>query len=771
MRRLRKRSFDNIVCCLLIFVFVFLTACGQGASSGSGISDEEDSGGMLSTGTAASTDRAPSAPSGKPEWVYVPERIEIRDTRADYDAMRLIGDTVCYISMNGESEDSTHEICRYSLTDRKLTAIPIDWKDDGQVREISCYTFDSDCNVWLIANVYSADYGQFRRFLYNFDSEGNNIFFRDITEQLGRGTSISGMSVDRQERIYVFNPEEGIWLYTDDGSYYGTISYGFSEDVQIRGILEGEDERYCICASIGGNEEHCALFEVDFEKKQLAVSEEELPAADGICEDPSGQYDFLLYDHAAAYGYNLSKHKKEELFVWQDSDINGYCVECLGVLEDGRYFCAVEDWLYDDRSVVLLTRTRAEDAPQRREMVLAGLDGGMSDRIALAVGFNRNSSQYHITVKSYGSLTELYNAILAREPIDIVDLSGGNIKNLCRQSVFEDLSPYLEESEILARDAFVDGILEAYTFDGVLVGIPESFRLRTVVGDRSMMGNDAGLTLEGLLAIAGNHPQAMPFDGITREEMMQYLIMFNEETFIDWERGECHFDSDLFKAVLELVKRFPDSLDGAEEEVSLPRKIQNGDVLFAIADMTGVKNFQIYGAIFGETAAGVGFPTPDGRGGTLLFGDNAFGIVSTSENKSGAWDYIESVLQRKYTEDMDNEEVYGAYYWRPPFQYPSMKKAVQAIADYEMERDKDGKFGTRIYSDGWSYESHAVTWDEIQAILDLVPEATPYFSVEDSAILHIINEEAAAWYSGQKAIDDVAGIIQNRAQVYVDENR
>lgn len=243
MRRLRKRSFDNIVCCLLIFVFVFLTACGQGASSGSGISDEEDSGGMLSAGTAVSTDRAPSAPSGKPEWVYVPERIEIRDTRADYDAMRLIGDTVCYISMNGESEDSTHEICRYSLTDRKLTAIPIDWKDDGQVREISCYTFDSDCNVWLIANVYSADYGQFRRFLYNFDSEGNNIFFRDITEQLGRGTSISGMSVDRQGRIYVFNPEEGIWLYADDGSYHGTISYGFSEDVQIRGILEGEDEK------------------------------------------------------------------------------------------------------------------------------------------------------------------------------------------------------------------------------------------------------------------------------------------------------------------------------------------------------------------------------------------------------------------------------------------------------------------------------------------------------------------------------------------------
>lgn len=778
MRRVEKRIFDNIVRCLPIILSAFLTACNPGASNSSGVSDGEAPGGVLSgdmlpadTAPYADSTSAPAPAAGKPEWVYVPERIEIRDERADYDAMRLIGDTVCYISMNGEGEDDPREICRYALSDRKLTGIPIDWQDDGQAREISCYAFDGGGNVCLIANVYSADYSQFRRFLYKFDREGNNIFFRDITEQLGRGTSIGGMSVDGQGRIYVFNPEEGIWLYTDDGSYHGTVQYGFSKEVQVIGTVEGEDGRYCICIRAGDGAEHCALAEVDFEKKQLAEPQRELPAVDGVCTDSSGQYDLLLYDHTAAYGYDLSTQKKEELFVWQDSDVSGYDVQYFSVLEDGRYFCAVEDWLYGDRSVVLFTRTRAEEAPQRREMVLAGLDGGMSDRVALAMRFNRGNSQYRITVKSYGSLTELYNAILAREPIDIVDLSGVNIKNLCRQEVFEDLSPYLDESETLAREDFVDGILKAYTFDGVLVGIPESFRLRSVVGDRDMLGDAPGLTLEGLLSITGNNPGAMPFDGINREEIMQYLMMFNEETFIDWETGECRFDSDLFKAVLELVKRFPESAESAEEEVSLPTKIQNGDVLFAIADMTEVTDFRIYGAIFGETAAGVGFPTADGRGGTLLYADNAFGIVSVSENKSGAWEFVESVLQRKYTEGMDNKEVYGAFYWRPPFQYPSMQKAFMAITDFVMERDRNGKWGTAIYSDGWTYDFHAVTWEEIDAIRNLIPEATPYFSVENSEILNIINEEAAAYYSGQKEVDDVTDIIQNRAQIYVSENR
>lgn len=91
-------------------------------------------------------------------------------------------------------------------------------------------------------------------------------------------------------------------------------------------------------------------------------------------------------------------------------------------------------------------------------------------------------SQYHLTVKSFDSLTDLYNAVLTGEPMDLVDLSGINGKNLTAQGVFEDLTPYVERSEAFGRSDFVDGILDVYTFDDTLVGIPASFTLRTVAG-------------------------------------------------------------------------------------------------------------------------------------------------------------------------------------------------------------------------------------------------------------------------------------------------
>ena len=755
----KQNKIVYFVCCLMIFISAFLAACSEGTSNDENISGEGD----------------PVSAVKEREWVYVPERIEIADKRADYNDMRLIGDTVCYLSRNGESEDSAQNICRYSLTDRELTSIPIDWKDDGNIREISCYAFDENCNVWLIANVYSANFSQFRRFLYKFDAEGKNLFFREITEQLGGGISMSGMTVDRQGQIYIFSneysDETGIWLYTADGSYYGTVSYGSSENIQVRGAADGDDGKFYVCVSKGEDADHCTLAEVDFERKQLAESIKDFPAVNGFCADPDGQYDFLVYDDTAAYGYRLSAQEKEELFVWGDSDVNGYFVKYLSMLGDGRYFCSVSDWVNDDKSIVLLTKTRSEEVPKRYDLVLATVDGG-SGLTALAVRFNRNNDQYHITVKNYDSLTDLYNAILAKETIDIIDLSGVNIETLSGQGVFEDLGFYLDQSETFTRSDFLDGILEIYTFDGTLVGIPESFRLQTVVGDRSMIGDDADLTLDGLFTIAKSNPQAMPFDEITKEEMMQYLMMFNEDVFIDRETGECHFDSAQFKAVLEFVSLFPDSIGSVSEEVSLPSKIQNGDVLFAIANIQAVKTFQLYEEIFGETAACVGFPTMDGTGGTLLFAGNAFGIFAGSKNKSGAWDFIESVLTRNYADGMDNEEVYHYYFYElETAQLPTMKNAMSAMIDYVMETDKEDKFGTFIYNDGWRFTGHALTWDEINVILDLVPEATPYFSIENNEIINIINEEAGAYYSGQKGADDVVSVIQNRIKLYVDENK
>ena len=40
----------------------------------------------------------------------------------------------------------------------------------------------------------------------------------------------------------------------------------------------------------------------------------------------------------------------------------------------------------------------------------------------------------------------------------------------------------------------------------------------------------------------------------------------------------------------------------------------------------------------------------------------------------------------------------------------------------------------------------------------------------NTEILNIISEEASGYFEGQKSVEDVAAVVQNRVQLYMNEN-
>ena len=753
--------FGHFICCMLcLCISMFLAACSR-----DGTTDKD----------AVSDSSVPYTAAQEREWVYVPEVFTVGDERVDYERMQPVGDTFCYLSLGEEAVNSVRDICQYSLTDQALKSAPVNWPEGGSNWDVGYRFFTQDQNLYMTANVYPEEFGSMKRFLCRFDLAGNCLFSKDITEMAGADVSLCGLNVDSQGRVYLFLDNGEALLYTGGGDYHGSVSCSSPEDqmpARIKGACEGADGKLYVCISQaemklteenseGTDSVRCTLAGIDFDNARMIKVAEGLPNLNGLCggkqpdkdsagasDDSGSQYDLLLYDDVAVYGYCLGEQESdsgwagEEVFTWIDSDINGYFVTNLYLLEDGRLCATVEDWVNDDRAIVMLERTKAEQAPRREELVLATVNGG-SDLAGMAVRFNRGSSQYHLTLKNYESLTDLYNAILAKEPMDLIDLSGINVQRLAARGVFEDLTSYVDQSEAFDRSDFVDGILGAYTFDNTLAGIPAEFLVRTVVGNGARLQNKAGLTLEELYSLADRYPGTRAFDGVTKEEVMELCLMFNEDAFINWDTGTCHFDSDGFKALLEYVDQYPDSAAGGGEEEALFPRLQRGEVQFAIAELYPPLILKDYVRVFGEDAACVGFPTPDGQGGHLLIGSDAYAIAVMSEHKDAAWSFIEESL----TQEKDNE-LYAGFY----VTYPALKKTLDKRAEAAIERGD-------------------LTWDEVNIVLELLPEATPFYSVKEDEILQIIHEEAGAYYSGQKGIDDVASVIQNRVQLYVDENR
>ncbi len=53
--------------------------------------------------------------------------------------------------------------------------------------------------------------------------------------------------------------------------------------------------------------------------------------------------------------------------------------------------------------------------------------------------------------------------------------------------------------------------------------------------------------------------------------------------------------------------------------------------------------------------------------------------------------------------------------------------------------------------------------------MQLINQAKPV-SLGITQILEMINEDAAGYFEGQKSVDEVVKVIQNRVQLYVDVN-
>lgn len=753
-----------IVMSLAVSLILGAVGCGKGETdAGSGAGTEEQKG-YLS------------------EYMDLGEGIS--DMALSY-GMQQLGDELCYIS---DDQDGGQILDKYFLTDGSRTSISFTWLEPAKRHYITRFSFAENGGIYAIVYQYSETDSGGNSFLVKqlcgFDAQGNQSFAVDISEQLSeesRSGVNSMMATDAQGHIYIAGKTK-VWLYDlqegTEPDYRGEVSVcsGEGEEGQISSILCGKDGNAYVCCrrgeSISSNV--YSLAQIDFDKCRIGKVYEDFPGEGGIV--PGLEKDFLVHDDSDVYEYDLTSGTMEPVLNWVDNNVAGNEVQYFGTLTDGRIYAVTTDWEKDDSGVMIFSRAAGDEQTDgKEEIVFAYLYPNNIFQKAV-VDFNKSSDQYRIVLKEYDGYDRLLVDLTANCP-DILDLNGLSVKQLASAGVLEDLSPYLDNSQMLDRSDYLENVLEAYTYDGKLVTIPSSFWLQTVFasaeGLKEVFGTDieGGWTVEELMAYADANPEAELFDGFSKSSIMYYLMMYGHNSFIDWETGKCSFDSDRFKQVLEFVERFPDEV--VSNSASTPARIEAGEVLLAAEYINRFDGLQLFEEMFGGEAACVGFPTADGSTGCRFYANNALAISSGSSHKEGAWAFMESFLANEDYEDTNDFVTNRAWL---------EKKAATALAAEYATRDDgtlvevDGKYVminysayTVTYEDGWTFSSHIPTEEEIQQIFALIQMAHQPGG-ESDMILNIIDEEAEAFYQGQKSVDAVAKIIQNRAQVYINEN-
>ena len=363
------------------------------------------------------------------------------------------------------------------------------------------------------------------------------------------------------------------------------------------------------------------------------------------------------------------------------------------------------------------------------------------------------------SLNSYASVSDrLAMDILAGEGPDILITNGSN-EQLSNKDYFIDLSGYLQnESGINESDYFMN-VIEASKFNGALYQLPIGFYVDCLLASGEDLGDKNGLTFEEYKSMVktvcnGTDPLYDHQLTFSRTEVATRLFSNESEKFIS--DGKIDVNCSDFNEILDYcselpAKSFYEGKDVDSEWEDLMSAKENMRVQPAV--VFGFYEFEEYSMKFKEPLI-CGYPSVDGR--TATVGSNI--AVSISAN-TGDVNSCKQFLGILLSEDIQKTLFTNI---------PVNKKCARDIALMEI-----AEYNKRVAgSEGVMFTKTGKTLDTAIAdrYIDQLSTATTSSFAYHSISL-IIYEEIPAYFEGQKSFEDVATVINDRAQKALDERK
>lgn len=588
----------------------------------------------------------------------------------------------------------------------------------------------------------------------------------------------------------------------------------------------------------------------------------------------SGPCHFFSQRNNTLYGRLEGEELDTRLLNWEDAGLGtGDSVMCFTLLEDGRVAAltrsvpaggALQDAQLDLRMLVPAGRP-PYDGKVRLVYGTIGDDGWARRRVN---EFNENNDKYYIEIRDYAegmldytgtnyiqvrdaAVTRLTAAIIKGEIPDILDDRNIPLAALARQGVLTDLWPYIENDPELGREAVMSHVLECSESDGKLYQVFSSFRIDTLVASRTAVGDRMSWTLEDMLSVyGGTMPEVYELHGgsvrpmllpSSADQLLRDLLRMNLNYYVDWDKGDCSFDTEEFRDILRLCgevaqKDTADAVSpalwdgqpiiyqhllGDVDDLALDDAVFGGPkaLMDYEAQMVGngitaypteidgewvgvtdvwlgeVEHARESGLLFDSLpvtvnfvtgvlehtgyAAYIGFPTTSIAGSCFRISD-CLAISETCKDKDGAWRFVRQLLLPNGSLANSNANNLMVTYDAFPVNKADFEKLLEPqyftddIGEYILDQDGERiERATSVFGLGDPVEMvvflRSPTKEQVERFYALY-NSTDHIMDEDSVLTSIISEEAQAYFTGDKDLDETVELIQRRVMLFVGEN-
>lgn len=671
----------------------------------------------------------------------------------------------------------------------------IQFTDSGFVTVETVYNswYDGEDDVALYSDEYwqNQKYEQ-KYYIRTFDKDGNELSCALIPTKPEEYISAYNMKLDEQGNIvFPDNNTGGVRAIKADGTDAYRISGNSGDYIDILLAMPGGGIGAVTYTSDGRQ----MLYRVNTENSTLdEVGELSFDMYNAV--PGNGDYDFYCTNGTNFYGYNIGSEKPEKIFNWLSCDVNGSNVNVLNVAEDGTVTGCVTDWSSKDRSysisLVTVSKVPYDSVPHKEAITMAaiGINYDVADMI---VKFNRSNDQYRIEVSDYSEYnndqdgwdaaqTKLNTEILSGNIPDIFCLSGLNYRQLAAKGILEDLYPFIDSDSELSRDDFFPNVLEAFSENGKLCTTVSGIYVSSVIGAASVVGDTPGWTYEEFNQALATMPEGCTaFDQyVTKSDILNTCLALDMDSFVDWSSGKCSFDSQQFIDLLNFANSFPSSFDWENYEWSdsdnVSNRLAQGRQMLVQTSAYSIEDifYNNYTQFLGGKITYIGYPTSSGTGNMLSQDGSGYAMSSKCEHKDAVWQLLRQFFTKEY-----NENLYSL-----SSRVDVFDEKAKGATTVEYQKDDKGNYmldenGEKIpvvrytmwnEQTGENEEIYALEPEQVQQIRDLITSTTKVADYNNS-IIEIVSEQAQAFFEGQKTAEDVARLIQSKANIYVNEQR
>lgn len=476
--------------------------------------------------------------------------------------------------------------------------------------------------------------------------------------------------------------------------------------------------------------------------------------------EPGGLY-YLEADMLAIYDWETDS--SQAILSFTDSGMEALAVRVFKALDKERYLVGLKEeessvirfvWLSSQvKQTEEKKEMETEEKPKTQLLFAAFNVQNLQNSV---VSFNRSHDNYELTMKAFKSPEQIgqYNAYLAsKDGPDIVEIWWRSEGEYIRNGYLLDLTPFIEKSDKINWDDFIARLPEDIAVDGKIYALPRVMGVSALACPAELLAGKNSWTIEEYLDLLERYPDALSEKGYSVEQVKRAILcdaLTNGiNGFIDKEGGKAFLDGEDFRSVLERI----DALDIKTVNKSFEARAGEGEVVLWELGFNSTADFQKAEEISGRELVLIGYPV-SGRiegekSSNHIYYEDMVGLHSGTKHAEAAWEYVEARFM-------------GALKKNDFFFTPGKAAFEEKLREYEGE-------DLLTIDENWNtVVCPAITEEQKEKVRNAFLEATVYGD-EEADIVSIISEEAEPYFKGDKELDDVVRIIQNRVQLYLDE--